>query len=74
VIVTFVRTCGLQSQSNKGKLSSNEARLHIEHTTSCETFLWQQQIEEEKGASREDHFPSWLLCLGLLGRSSLVGR
>ena len=38
MIVTSVSTCGLQRQSNKGKLSSNEVvkspRLHIEHMNS----------------------------------------
>ena len=36
VIATYVSTCGLQRQSHKGKLSSNEVfewpSLHIEHT------------------------------------------
>jgi len=36
VIETYVSTCGLQRQSHKGKLSSNEVfewpSLHIEHT------------------------------------------
>ena len=38
MIVTSVSTCGLQRQSNKGKLSSNEVvkspRLRIEHMNS----------------------------------------
>ena len=38
MIVTSVSTCGLQRQSNKGKLSSNEVvkspRLQIEHMNS----------------------------------------
>ena len=38
MIVTFVSKCGLQRQSNKGKLSSNaivkSPRLHIEHMNS----------------------------------------
>jgi len=42
MIVTYVSTYGLQSQSNEGKLSSNVASkspsLHIEHMKSY-TFL-----------------------------------
>ena len=48
-IATYVSTCGLQRQSHKGKLSSNEVfewpSLHIEHaithnkTTQTRTFL-----------------------------------
>ena len=43
MIVTYVSTCGLQSQSNKGKLSSNVASkspsLYIEHTKSYDKTI-----------------------------------
>ena len=43
MIVTSVSTCGLQRQSNKGKLSSNEVvkspRLQIEHMNSHDKII-----------------------------------
>jgi len=51
--VTYVSTCGLQKQSNKGKQSSNEVvkstRLYTEHKNSYHLFQLSQRWAREVG-------------------------